>query len=84
MDYAKEDENDKSCWSRCSVEDFTIQMNKNKTCLKVIDPVHPPTSPSPPELNNNVCDLTKNFPNLSGIRFLWLNGKYALFQVLFG
>ena len=75
MDYAKVDENDLSRWSSCSVEDFTIQMNQNKTCLKVIDPKNPPKMPSPFDLTANECDLSAVYPGLSGVHVLYLNGK---------
>lgn len=75
MDYAKEEENDKSCWSTCSVEDFTIQMNTNKTCLTPIDPKKPPRNPVMPALTSDECDLSKVYPGLSGIQVLYLNGK---------
>ena len=35
MDYADNVNYDKSRWSTCSVEDFTVLMNKNKTCMQV-------------------------------------------------
>ena len=75
MDYSKEYENDKSCWSSCSVEDFTVQMNQNKSCLIPIDPKKPPKNPTKPDLTKNECDLSKVYPNLSGVHTLYLNGK---------
>ena len=75
MDYAKKNENDKSCWSTCSVEDFTIQMNRNKTCLTPIDPKSPPKNPTLPALTKDECDLSKIYPNISGIHLLNLNGN---------
>lgn len=80
MDYAKEDENDKSRWSSCSVEDFTIQMNKNKTCLKAIDPKNPPKMPTPVDLTANECDLSAVYPGLNGIHILYLNGNFFTFS----
>ena len=79
MDYAKEDENDKSRWSSCSVEDFTIQMNKNKTCLKAIVPKNPPKMPTPVDLTANECDLSAVYPGLNGIHVLYLNGNFFTF-----
>ena len=82
MDYAKEDENDKSCWSTCSVEDFTIQMNENKTCLQVIDPKNPPKMPSPLDLTANDCDLSALYPTMNGYHNLYLNGNLIIHSFL--
>ena len=76
MDYAKELENDKTRWSTCSIEGFTALMNSNKTCLKVIDPKHPPPNPNPPILTQNECDISKAYPGLNGVHVLWLNGRF--------
>jgi hypothetical protein len=84
MDYAKTDENDKSCWSTCSIEDFTIQMNENKTCLSIIDPKNPPKNPASPLLTKDECDLSKIYPGLSGVHTLYLNGNYKFFLYILG
>ena len=76
MDYSKKKENDKSCWSTCSVEDLTVKINENKTCLTPIDPKTPPQNPTMPFLTKNECDLSKVLPNISGVHTLHLNGKY--------
>lgn len=75
MDYDKTNENDKSRWTSCSIEDFTQLMNTNKTCLQVIDPKNPPKMPSPIDLTVNECDLSSLYPGLNGIHILYLNGN---------
>ena len=80
MDYAQDTENDKSGWSTCSVEDFTIELNDNKTCLKLIDTENPPANPTMPSLTKDVCDLSKIYPGLNGVHYLNLNGNLFNFE----
>ncbi len=57
-------------------------MNKNKTCLRVIDPKKPPPSPKPAVLTQNECDLSKVYPAFNGVRNIWLNGTLKQLQNL--
>ena len=77
MDYSQDEENDKTGWSTCSVEDFTVELNNNKTCLTVIDPQNPPEIPKMPTLSKDDCDLSMIYPGLNGVHFLNLNGKHS-------
>ena len=56
MDYSSRTENDLSGWSTCSVEAFTAEMNKNKTCLRNVDPKNPPPFPSKPAVTSQVLN----------------------------
>ena len=76
MDYDKSAENDKSRWTTCSIEDLTKLMNKNKTCLQIIDPRNPPKMPSLVDFTVNECDLSSIYPDLNGIHILYLNGNF--------
>ena len=77
MDYSETFENDKTQWSTCSVEAFTLLMNENETCLAEIDQKNPPSFLLP-TVGERECDLSKIFPGLNGVHYIKLNGNVFL------
>ena len=80
MDYSVFNENDKSRWSTCSIEDYAKMMTvTNTTCLTPISDTNLPTSTAAPPLTVLECQLGASFASLNGAHILRLNGKLFSF-----
>ena len=77
MDYSVFNEDDKSRWSTCSIEDYKTMMTvTNTTCLTPISAANLPTSTAAPPLTALECQLGPAFASLNGAHNLRLNGQY--------